>query len=85
MIWQDIVMTFTNTIFAVSLVPQIWHGFKEKKGVMKHATSVPTFVCLFIVAYCLYTLSLFYSAITAAITGVFWFVLFVQRVMYDKA
>ncbi|HLD06899.1 MAG TPA: hypothetical protein VJC16_05190 [Candidatus Nanoarchaeia archaeon] len=85
MIWQDAVMTVANSIFALSLIPQVYHGFKEKKGFIKPATSVPTFISIYAVAFSFYTLSLFFSSITAAITGTLWLILFIQRQIYPPA
>lgn len=85
MVWQDIVMMIMNLVFALSLIPQVYHGFKEKRGLIKIETSAPTFMGLYAVAFSLYTLSLFFSAISATITGTFWFILFVQRLIYREA
>jgi hypothetical protein len=85
MVWQDIVMMIANSIFVISLLPQVNHGFIEKKGFIKLTTSGPTFIGLFAVAISLYTLSLFLSALTAGIAGTLWLIIFIQRLMYSKA
>ena len=82
MLWQDIVITIATIVFSAALLPQVVHGFKEKRGAIKLATSAPTFVGLFVVSGTYFTLSLYFSAVVCFITGVLWFILFVQRLIY---
>ena len=79
--WQDIAISIANITFSVSLFPQVYHGFKEKTGPIKYQTSIPTFVGLFVVAYAMLTLSLYFAA---TITFIMWFLLFWQRVIFKK-
>jgi hypothetical protein len=85
MVWQDIVMAIANSAFAVSLIPQVYSGFKEKKGFIRAATSLPTFIGVYAVAFCMHTLGLFYSSIVTSITATMWLILFIQRMIYRKA
>jgi len=82
MIWQDIVITLVNIVFSLSVIPQALLGFRHKKGVMTHWTTVPTFLGCFFMAFAFLTLDLYFSAATTLMTGVFWAVLFVQRMWY---
>lgn len=82
MVWQDIVLTIVSITFSVSLIPQVYHGFKEKTGPIKLLTSTPTFVALYITALTYITLSLYFSAATTFITGTMWLLLFIQRLIY---
>ncbi len=84
MVWQDIVMMIANSVFAISLIPQVYHGFKEKKGYIRVETSVPTFLGLCAVSFSLYTLHLFFSAASATISVALWLILFIQRIIYQK-
>ena len=84
MIWQDIVLTVVSWVFAAALIPQIVHGFRDKVGPIRHQTSVPTFVGLFIISFTYWTLDLPYSMITTFLVGLMWFILFVQRLLYHK-
>lgn len=84
MIWQDLVITATNIVFSVSLVPQVIHGFKEKKGTITLQTSIPTFIGLFVISITFLTLSLYFSAGMSFITGGLWFMLFIQRLKYKS-
>ena len=85
MVWQDMLMMVVNIIFSVALVPQVYHGFKEKKGFITLATSAPTFIGLFATAFALYTLSLFFAASASAVAGILWLILSIQRIVYEKA
>ena len=78
-------MTIANSVFAVCLVPQVYHGFMDKKGYITLATSGPTFIGLFVIAISLYSLSLITSSITAALCATLWLILFIQRIVYKKA
>ena len=84
MIWQDLVLTFANLIFAISLIPQVYLGFKTKTGAITLATSIPTSTGLYIISFAYYTLSLNYSSILSFVNGTFWFILFIQRIYYKK-
>lgn len=84
MIWQDILISSMSIVFSISLIPQIYSGFKEKTGPIKFQTSIPTFIGLYVVSFVYYTLSLYFSSIITFITGTIWLLLFIQRVMYKK-
>lgn len=84
MIWQDAVITAANIVFSVSLIPQVYHGLKHKTGPITLHTSAPTFIGLFAISFTFWTLSLFFSSVISFITGILWFVLFLQRVIYKK-
>jgi len=85
MIWQDVLITIASIIFSVALIPQIVEGFKKRKGLITHATSIPTFIGLYLISFAFYTLSLYLSSIMAVIAGSLWLILFVQRLAYGKA
>ena len=84
MIWQDMVITLVYVVFTMALVPQVYEGFRLRKGVISNATSIPTFVGLFVITYAFYTLGLYFSTIMSIVTGVLWLILFIQRLMYGK-
>ncbi len=85
MVWQDIVITFANLVFVISLVPQIIYGYKNKKGYIKLETSVPTFLALYSMSIAFFTLNLFYSCIAVFMGGTCWLILAIQRFIYKKA
>ena len=85
MIWQDIVIAIINIVFGYSLVYQVYIGFKEKKGFLSLQTSLLTTIGLFVLAVIYLTLNLYISTLVTLITGIFWFLLLVQRLIYKKA
>ena len=85
MAWQDLVIAVVNAILTVSLVPQVYQNFRNKKGPITFATSIPTFLGLYVMAFCFITLSLYYSAIMVSLCGTLWLVFFIQRIIYAKA
>lgn len=84
MVWQDVAISVASLVFSLSLLPQLWAGFRGKKGPIKPMTSVPTFAGLFAVSYAYFTLSLIFSAVVCFLTGCIWLALFMQRVMYGE-
>ncbi len=84
MIWQDIVITAASVLFSLSLIPQVYSGFKERTGPIKFQTSIPTCIGLYAITIAMWTLSLTFSAIVTFITGALWFLLFLQRALYKK-
>ncbi len=85
MVWQDIMITAASIVFFVALLPQVYHGFKEKRGVVKLATSAPTFVGLYVIAGTYASLQLYFSAIISVIVGTLWLLLFIQGLKYGKS
>lgn len=84
MLWQDLVITAATLVFGASLIPQIYHGFKKKKGFVTLATSGPTFIGLYAITIAFFTLPLFFSSIMSLITGTLWLILFLQGLKYKK-
>ena len=84
MLWQDLVMMFANIIFSIALFPQIYHGFRLKRGLVSLLTSGPTSLGLYAIAISLYTLKLYASGTVTAITATLWLVIFIQRFVYKQ-
>jgi len=85
MVWQDIVITIASIVFSVALVPQVIAGFKDRKGFVTLAASIPTTLGLYVLSFTYLSLNLSYSAVTAFLTGTLWWVLFMQRLVFKKA
>ncbi|MBT3817499.1 MAG: hypothetical protein HOE80_03570 [Candidatus Magasanikbacteria bacterium] len=85
MMWQDMVLMVVSIVFSVALFPQVYYGFKEKKGEIKYFTSIPTFIGLYVICGVYFSLGLFFSAVMAIMTGTLWFILFIQRWRYNKS
>jgi len=84
MIWQDIVIAIASIVFSFALVLQVYHGFKYKSGPIKLETSIPTFLGLYVICFVYITLTLYFSASISFLVGTIWFILFVQRLLYNK-
>jgi len=84
MIWQDTVISIANIISSVSLIFQVYSGYKEKVGPIKFQTSIPVFMSLFAISYAFWTLGLYLSAAVTTFSGILWLILFIQRVIYFK-
>lgn len=82
MVWQDFVISGANAVLFLSLVPQIYYGFKRKVGVIRKWTSVPTFFCLYGMSVAFFTLNLYKSAAMTALAATGWLVLFIQSLIY---
>ena len=85
MVWQDIVIFTIMILFSYALVPQVYLGFKKKKGFVNLQTSLITFIGMYILSFIYFTLNLYFSAIIGIVTGTLWFILFLQRIIYVKA
>ena len=85
MIWQDIVVTIANLLFAYSLVYQVYYGFKKKKGLLTLTTSLLTVIGLYAISIAFFTLALYFSAISTTINGTLWLILLIQRLVYKEA
>ncbi len=84
MIWQDGVITAANVLFSISIAIQVYYGFREKIGPIKFQTSIPTFIGLFAMSVAFWSLGLISSAAISFLSGLLWFMLFIQRVIYGK-
>ena len=82
MVWQDFVISIVGVVLTIALVPQAYNGFKQKKGFVTIATSLPTFISLYVMAITYYTLNLYYSAFVTVTGGILWTILFIQRLIY---
>ena len=85
MIWQDLVIAIANLLFTASLIQQVYHGFKQKRGFILLRTSGLTSLGLYLIAIAYFSLSLFYSGIIATINATLWLTLFIQKVIFKNA
>lgn len=76
--WQDIVISVAQLIAVFSLMPSI---FSEDKPAL--ATCAMDFVLVSIIASCLLSLGLWFSAATAYCIAIAWLVLLVQKYRID--
>ncbi|MCK5149643.1 hypothetical protein KAJ87_01845 [Candidatus Pacearchaeota archaeon] len=80
--WQDIIITILAFCFSYALIPQVYHGFKEKKGTIHLQTSIITTIGVFTLSVTYITLGLFFSAIMMFINAVLWTTLLIQKIKY---
>ena len=85
MIWQDLVISFVNIVFSISLIPQVIYGYKLKKGLITLKTSIPTTLGLYVMSFTFFSLKLYYSAALGALTATLWLILFIQKLRYNDA
>ena len=82
---QDLVIFIANIVISFSLIPQVWYGFKGRKGPVRYVTSIPYGLSLYAIAGAY--VSLGGLSLSAGITGIaatLWIVLAIQRWMYEK-
>ena len=85
MVWQDILISLSNLLFTYSLVHQVIHGFKKRRGFLTLTSSGLTSFGLYIMSAAFISLDLMYSGVVAFINGTLWLTLFIQRKKYGGA
>ncbi len=80
--WQDYIITLSVLAFSYALIPQIYQGFKKKKGYINLQTSAITAIGMYVLTFTYFTLELYFSTIMVFITGTLWGVLFIQKILY---
>jgi len=80
--WQDYIITLSVLAFSYALIPQIYQGFKKKKGFITIQTSLITSLGMYALTYVYFTLNLYFSTIMVFITGTLWLILFIQKIIY---
>lgn len=73
--WQDVVIAVTQSALTVSIVPMLFRGGKPTLW-----TSIPTGTGLAVIAITVLTLSLWLSAVSAAVASALWFMLAFQKI-----
>ncbi|PJC52611.1 MAG: hypothetical protein CO030_01910 [Candidatus Magasanikbacteria bacterium CG_4_9_14_0_2_um_filter_42_11] len=82
MLWQDLTITIVSIVLSLAMLPQLYHGYTQKKGHMHHATSIPTVLGLYVLCFVYFSLGLLFSTIVTFLTGTMWVLLLLQRVRY---
>ncbi|MBS3071331.1 hypothetical protein J4407_03480 [Candidatus Pacearchaeota archaeon] len=82
MTWQDIAITVIIIAFSYALLPQVYQGFKQKKGFINLQTSAITSTGMYILCFVYFTLGLYFSTVMAFVTGTLWTILFLQKITY---
>jgi len=84
MVWQDIVFASANILTTLSLIPQIIFTWKKKQTTVLTVTTALYALCLFAMTIAMFSLSLWFSGYSLAITGILWSVLCIQSILYRK-
>ena len=84
MVWQDLVISAASILLVYSIIPQVYQGFKRKKGFITIQTSFLTSAGLFAISISMFTLKLYLSSIVIALNAILWLILFVQRLKYGS-
>ena len=82
MVWQDIIITIVIISFSYALLPQIYQGFKKKKGFINLQTSGITGLGMYVLTFVYFTLELYFSTFMVFIGGILWSILFIQKIIY---
>lgn len=77
--WQDIVISICQIFFVVAMIPSIRSSDKPAL-----TTSVMNVILVSIITVCLFTLKLWFSSFTAAMVGLTWSVLAIQKHKINK-
>ena len=82
MVWQDIVITLANLVLGYALVPQVYQGFKNKKGYLNLQTATLSSLGLYVMTFAFFTLKLYLSASVTLVIAILWTILFFQKLIY---
>lgn len=82
MVWQDVAISLANVLFTVSLVYQVYHGFRHKRASVSVFTSGLTVLGSYTIASALFTLNLGLSAAVTFVNGSLWLLLLSHGYLY---
>jgi len=83
--WQDIVLTVINFGFMVTAIPAIMRNYQHKEAKSQSLTMyLTTAVLLSVMAYVFFTLDMLMSAVSTAGTGIMWYILTYQKIIYSR-
>lgn len=85
MVWQDLLIALANILFSYSLINQVHHGYKYKRGFIHFRTAILTTIGLMLSSIAFFSLRLYTSAGIIFFNGLMWTILSIQRVIYKKA
>lgn len=83
--WQDFVLTFINFGFMITAVPAILRNHQHKEARSQSLSMyLATAVLLSVMAYVFLTLDMLLSCLSTAGTGIMWYILTYQKVIYSR-
>jgi hypothetical protein len=83
--WQDIILTIINFGFMITAVPAIFRNYQHKETKSQSLSMyLITAILLTVMAYVFLTLDLLLSCVSTAGTGIMWYLLTYQKIIYSK-
>jgi len=83
--WQDIVLTIINFGFMITAIPAIYRNYQHKEAKSQSLSMyLVTAVLLTVMAFVFYTLDMLLSCISTAGTGLMWYILTYQKIIYSR-
>jgi hypothetical protein len=83
--WQDIVLTVINFGFMVTAIPAIYRNYQHKEAKSQSLSMYfVTAILLTVMAYVFFTLGMMLSCVSTAGTGIMWYFLTYQKIIYSK-
>jgi hypothetical protein len=83
--WQDFVLTFINFGFMITAIPAIIRNHQHKEAKSQSLSMyLVTAILLSVMAYVFLTLDMLLSCLSTAGTGIMWFILTYQKMIYSK-
>jgi hypothetical protein len=83
--WQDFVLTSINFGFMITAIPAIMRNYHLKEAKSQSLSMYfSTAVLLTVMAYVFFTLDMLLSALSTAGTGIMWYILTYQKVIYSR-
>jgi len=82
--WQDLVLTVINFGFIVTAIPAIMRNYQLKEAKSQSLSMyLSTAVLLTVMAYVFFTLDMLLSGVSTAGTGIMWYILTYQKIIYS--
>jgi hypothetical protein len=83
--WQDIVLTIINFGFMITAIPAIFRNYQHKEAKSQSLSMyLITAILLTVMAYVFLTLDMLLSCVSTAGTGIMWYLLTYQKIIYSK-
>jgi hypothetical protein len=83
--WQDIVLTIINFGFMITAIPAILRNYQHKEAKSQSLSMyLITAILLSVMAYVFLTLDMLLSSISTAGTGIMWYLLTYQKIIYSR-
>jgi len=83
--WQDLILTIINFGFMVTAIPALLRNYQHKEAKSQSLSMyLSTAILLTAMAYVFLTLDMFLSCASTAGTGIMWYILTYQKIIYSN-